>query len=79
MLTVTWCLLECCVFSGLDCGAAGSSVVCYYLSLRESGRCTYDMGALLWLNVETLERTLTTLLGRLVRCSAHGQFFVTLQ
>ena len=31
-----------------------------------------------WLNVEALERTLTTLFGRPVRCSTHGHSFVEL-
>ena len=37
------------------------------------------MGALLWLNAGTLERVLTPQFGRLVRCYAHGCFFMRLQ
>ena len=37
------------------------------------------MGTLSWLNVGTLERALTPLLGKLVKCSAHGYSFVRLQ
>ena len=42
---------------------------------RASSRCKHDMGALSWLNVETVERTPTPLFGRLVRYSAHGPLF----
>ena len=41
--------------------------------------CKCDMGALSWLKLETLKRAFSTLLGRLVRCSAHGHSFARLQ
>ena len=37
------------------------------------------MVVLLWLNAETLERVLTPLIGRLVRCSGHGRSFARLR
>ena len=37
------------------------------------------MGALSWLNAETVERASTLLFARLVRCSAHGPFFARLR
>ena len=37
------------------------------------------MGALSWLNAETLKTTPTPLLGRLVRCSTYGSSFVRIQ
>ena len=42
-------------------------------------RCKHDVGALSWLNAETVERAPTPLFGRLVRCSAHGPFFARLR
>ena len=36
-------------------------------ALKASSYCNHDMGALLWLNPETLERMLIPLSGRLVR------------
>ena len=63
MLTVTSCHSECCVPSGLDFEAAGDSVVRYFcvqlFALRASSRCKHDVGALSWLNVETVERAPT--------------------
>ena len=41
---------------------------------RASSSCKHDMGALSWLNAETLERV--HFLGRFVRCSAHGHSFM---
>ena len=82
VLTVTWCCSECCVSSGLDFKATNGSVctllfVQLFASITLS-RCKCDMGTLSWLNAETLERAPTPLLGRLVRCSAHGQSFARL-
>ena len=37
-----------------------------------------DMGALSWINVETLERSTHPLFGRLVECSARGYSFAKL-
>ena len=39
------------------------------------------MGTVSWLNAETVlvERVPTSLIGRLVRCSAHALFYVRLQ
>ena len=37
------------------------------------------MGALSWLNAETLERAPTPVFGRLVRCSTHGRSIMRLQ
>ena len=76
MLTVTYCRSDCCVPLGLDFEATGDSV-CTLLFVQlfassASSHCKHDMGALLWLNAETLERAPTSLFGRLVRCSAHG-------
>ena len=45
---------------------------------RVSGRCKRDVGALSWLNAETVKRAPTPLFGRLVRCFAHGPFYVRL-
>ena len=42
---------------------------------RVSSHCKHDVGALSRLNVETVERAPTPLIGRLVRCSACGPFF----
>ena len=42
-------------------------------------RCKHDMDALSWLSVETLERAVTPLIHKLVRCSAHGCSFARLQ
>ena len=65
--------------SGLDFEAAGDSVVCYLCALfasRASSRCIkQDVGALSWLNAETVKRAPTPLFGRLVKCSAYGPFF----
>ena len=41
-------------------------------AIMASSHWKHDIGALSWLNVETFERVLTPLLGRLVRCSALG-------
>ena len=38
----------------------------------------HDMGALSWLDAETLERVPIALFDRLVRCSTHGHSFVRL-
>ena len=47
--------------SGLDLKAAGDSVVRDFVSnyLLRSLRCKHDVGALSWLNVETVERAPT--------------------
>jgi len=37
------------------------------------------MGALSWLNTETLKRMPTPLLGRLIRCSTHGRSLVRIR
>ena len=51
-------------------------VICVQLFvLRASSRCKQDVGALSWLNAETVERVLTPVFGSLVRCSAHRSFF----
>ena len=47
-------------------------------ALRASSHCKHNMGALSWLNVETLGRGPTPLFDRLVRCSAHGSSFLRL-
>ena len=77
LLKVTCCRSKCCVQSGLDFEATGSSVGHYMLQ----GNC----GAInttwvpSWLNVEALERALTPLFRRPVWCSVHGHSFVRLQ
>ena len=62
--------------SELDFEAAGSSDVCYCLSIffasEASSHCKHDMGALSWLNLETLERVPSPVYGTLVRCSPRG-------
>ena len=73
--------------SGLDFQAAGDYVVGlrYFVSTMIicsegfTSRCKHDVGALSWLNAETVEREPTPLFGRLVRCSAHGSFFARLR
>ena len=50
---VICCHSECCVPSGLDFEAAAGSVVPYCLCLKALSRWKHDMGALLWLHVET--------------------------
>ena len=51
-------------------------VICVQLfASRASSRCKHDVGALSWLNAETVERAPTPFFGRLVRCSPHGPFF----
>ena len=59
MLTVTLCRSECYVPSGLNFEATSDSVVRYFVSnyftSRASSRCKHDVGALLWLNAETVE------------------------
>ena len=68
MLTVTRCHSECCVLSGLDFEATSGSIVSYCLSdyldncLRALSRCKYDMGTLLWLNVENTQKSAHPLL-----------------
>ena len=52
--------------------------VCNYL-FRGLQFAEYDVGALSWLNAETVKRAPTPLFGRLVRCSTHGPFFVRLR
>ena len=54
MLTVISCHLECCVPSGLDFKAAGDSVYVILCASRASSSCKHDVGALSWLNVETV-------------------------
>ena len=44
-------------------------------ALRVSSHCKHDMGAVSWLNAETVEKAPTPLFGRLVRCPTHGPFF----
>ena len=58
MLTVIWCYSECCVLSGLDFEATGGYIVsCLSNYCFEGIDSLYHyMGALFWLNVETLER-----------------------
>ena len=52
------CHSECCVPSGFE--AASGSAECYcWPNSRASSHCKHDMGAILWLNVEALERVLT--------------------
>ena len=79
MLTITSCRSECCVPSGHDFEAAGDSVVRYFVCnyLLRGLRVAVNMtlGALSWLNAETVERAPTPLFGKLVRCSAMGLFF----
>ena len=65
--------------SGLDFEAAGHSVVRYFESNYLLRGLRVAVGALSWLNVETVERAPTALFGRLVRCSAHGPFFRRVQ
>ena len=48
-------------------------------ALRASSCCKHDMVALSWLNAETLKKTPTALLGRLIRCSTHGHSLVRIQ
>ena len=83
MLTVTSYSSDCCVPSRLDFEAAGDYVVRYfvynYLLSGASSHCKHDVGALLWLNAEAVERAPTPLFGRLVRCSASGRFFARLR
>ena len=45
------------MLSVLHSEAAGGSIVCLS-ALRASSCCKHDMGALLWLNVGTLERVI---------------------
>ena len=53
-----------------------SAVFCIQLfASRGSSHCKHDVGALSWLNAETVERAITHLFGKLVRCSAHGRSF----
>ena len=47
-------------------------------ALRASSRCNQDVGTLSWLHVETLKRVSIPLFVSLVRCFAHGCFFVRL-
>ena len=69
MLMVTWCHSARCVPSGPDLEAAGDSVVFVKLfALRASSSCKHDMGALSWLNTETLEIASTPLFAFTVIC-----------
>ena len=51
---------------------------CQSFALRASSRCNQDVGTLSWLHVETLKRVSIPLFVSLVRCFAHGRFFVRL-
>ena len=53
---VTWYRSECCVSSGLNFEAASGSLYVIIFAPRGSGCCKHDMGALSWLNAETLKR-----------------------
>ena len=53
-------------------------ILCPVICFEGSSLCKHDVGALSWLNAETVERVPTPLFGRLVRCSAHGPFFARL-
>ena len=46
--------------------------------LRSLSCYKHDVGTLLWLNAEALERAPTPLFGRLVQCSTHGHSFARL-
>ena len=66
--------------SGLDFEAAGDSVVRYFVSnYLLQVVVKHDVGALSWLNAETVETVPTPFFGRLERCSAQGSFFVRLR
>ena len=52
--------------------------LCIVMCPMALSRSKHDMGALLWLNVETLERVPAFLFGRLVMCSTHGHSFTRL-
>ena len=66
--------------SGLDFEATGGSIVFLQLfAFRALSQCKHDMGALLWLNAETLEIAPAPLFDRLVRFSAHERSFVRLR
>ena len=65
VLTVNWCCSECCVLSGLDFEVSGGSM--YLFASRALIHGKHDVGALSWLNAETLKRVPTSLFGRLVR------------
>ena len=69
MLTVTWCFQS--VVSRHDSTSKLVVVPLYYFvqlfASKASNRWKYDMGALSWLNAETLKRVPTCLFGRLVR------------
>ena len=76
---LTWCHSECCVVSGLDFEAAGGSAVRSCLSNYSLRGHQVAVGALSRLDAVALERASTPLFGRLVRCSAHGRSFTSLQ
>ena len=58
--------------------AAQLYVIVQLFALGVPSRCKHDMGALSWLNTETLERVPTPFFDKLVKCSAHGYCFMRL-
>ena len=66
MLTITSCHSEWWFRCTLFCVQLFAS--------RVSSCCKHDVGALSWLNAETVKKAPTPLFGRLVRCSAHEPF-----
>ena len=53
-------------------------ILCAIICFEGSSCCKHDVGALSWLNAETVERAPTPHFGRLVKCSTHGPFFTRL-